>query len=68
MRIVGEWRLADDGVTRPFVEADVQAADGGMLPEIFLIDCGADRTVFSESFLRKGAVIFTLWTGIRGLG
>ncbi len=53
MRIVGEWLLADDGVTRPVVEADVQAVDGGFLREEFLIDCGADRTVFSETLLRK---------------
>jgi hypothetical protein len=53
MRIVGEWLLADDGVTRPVVEADVQAAEGDLLRERFLVDSGADRTVFSESLLSK---------------
>ena len=53
MRIVGKWLLADDGVTRPVVEADVRAADGGLEAEIFLIDIGADRTVFSASLLSK---------------
>jgi hypothetical protein len=51
MRIVGEWLVGDDGVTRPVVRAKVQAADGTLQPGVFLIDCGADRTVFSAYLL-----------------
>ena len=38
MRIVGEWLLCDDGVTRPVVRAEVQAADGSLQADVFLID------------------------------
>jgi hypothetical protein len=34
-------------VTRPVVGGNVEAADGTMTPETFLVDSGADRTVFS---------------------
>jgi hypothetical protein len=44
MRIAGEWRLCDDGVTRPTVQAKVQAADGAFHVEFFLVDSCADRT------------------------
>ena len=53
MLIAGEWRLGDDGVTRPAVQAKVQAADGTFLVAIFLIDSCADRTVFSADLLSK---------------
>jgi hypothetical protein len=52
MRIVGERLDGDDGVTRPVVRAKVQAADGTLQPGVFLIDSGADRTVFSAYLLR----------------
>jgi hypothetical protein len=51
MRIEGEWHLCDDGITRPTVQAKVQAADGSFHVEFFLVDSGADRTVFSASVL-----------------
>jgi hypothetical protein len=53
MRIVGKWQVGDDGVTRPVVRVEVQAADGRSEPEEFLIDSGADRTVFSASLLER---------------
>jgi Retroviral aspartyl protease len=46
MRIMGEWQVGDDGTTRPVVAAQVQCADGALLAEDFLVDSGADRTVF----------------------
>ena len=53
MRIVGEWRVGDGDVTRPVVELEVQAAAGRMEHELFLVDPGADRTVFSASLLAR---------------
>jgi hypothetical protein len=51
MRIVGEWLACNDGVTRPTLEARVQAADGSLLRCAFLIDSGADRTVLAADLL-----------------
>lgn len=53
MRIVGEWLLCDDAVTRPVARARVAASDGTFWSDRFLIDSGADRTVFSAALLRK---------------
>jgi hypothetical protein len=49
MRIVGEWFRCDDGSVIPSVVAFVLAADGSVRGERFLIDSGADRTVFSAA-------------------
>jgi hypothetical protein len=51
MVIVGEWQLFDDGVTRPIVHARVHKGDGALMAEDFLIDSGADRTVFRTALL-----------------
>jgi hypothetical protein len=53
MRIEGEWRVCDDGVTRPTLQARVQAVNGAFHLEVFLIDSGADRTVLSATALYK---------------
>ena len=53
MQIVGEWLLCDDRVTRPVVRAQVVGADGTPRSDRFLIDSGADRTVFSAALLRR---------------
>jgi hypothetical protein len=53
MVITGEWRLCDDGVTRPVAHARVLAADGLFHVEVFLVDVGADRSVMSAELLRK---------------
>jgi hypothetical protein len=53
MVIFGDWRLCDDGVTRPTLSAKVQDATGTLLAEIFLIDTGADRTVLSADLATK---------------
>ncbi len=44
MVIAGEWRICDDGIARPTVQAEVSGATGTKLAEDFLVDCGADRT------------------------
>lgn len=53
MLIAGEWRVCDDGVTRPGIRAKAQDVSGTFLAEFFLIDTGADRTVFSAELLSK---------------
>ena len=53
MRIVGKWLVSDDGVTRPVLQAGVRALDGTLETDVFLIDSGADRTVFSADLLRR---------------
>ncbi len=37
MRIVGEWLLCDDGVTRPAVDVSVQGVAGHVYSARFLI-------------------------------
>jgi hypothetical protein len=51
MQIAGKWLVGDDGVTRPVLVGEVQAADGRWISEPFLIDSGADRTVFGAKLL-----------------
>lgn len=51
MRIVGEWRLFPDGVTRPIMAAEMQSAAGGRVIVRFLVDSGADRTALNAAAL-----------------
>ena len=51
MRINGEWYLCDDGVVRPVIRGEVLAGDGSWVRVPFLVDTGADRTVFSAAIL-----------------
>jgi hypothetical protein len=52
MVIKGAWLLCDDGVLRPIMRGEVRAADGEWIQVPFLVDVGADRTVFSEDVFR----------------
>ena len=52
MLVRGEWQLRDDGVMRPIVRARVGEADASV-PENFLIDSGADRTVLSAVLVNR---------------
>jgi Aspartyl protease len=56
MVIVGEWSSEEDSVLRPMVEIGVQAGDGPVVLESFLVDTGADCTVFSARLLAKLAL------------
>ena len=47
MRIVGNWWLCTDGEIRPVVKGRVADATGSEREERFLVDTGADRTVFT---------------------
>jgi hypothetical protein len=47
MRLDGKWLLCDDGFMRPVIHGEILAGDGSWLPAEFLVDTGADCTVFS---------------------
>jgi len=53
MRFDGEWLLCDDGVARPVLRCEIRAADRSWRAAEFLIDSGADRTVFSANVLES---------------
>ena len=53
MKVVGEWRVCEDGVTRPALRAKILAHDGNHHVEVFLVDSCADRTVFSANLLSR---------------
>jgi hypothetical protein len=52
MVIGGAWLLCEDGIVRPVLRDSALAADGQWIPLLFLVDVGADRTVFSEDIFR----------------
>ena len=58
MRVVGEWLEAGDSDVRPTVRAQVIGGAGQVSSEQFLIDSGADRTVFSADLRRRLEVPF----------
>jgi hypothetical protein len=49
MQLNGLWLLCADGVVRPVIRGEVLAGDGARIQTLFLIDTGADRTVFSAN-------------------
>ena len=51
MRINGEWLLCDDGIVRPVIRGEILAGNGTWQRAEFLVDTGADRTVFSAATL-----------------
>ena len=51
MRIDGEWYECDDEVLRPVVRGEVLNAHDSWEPVLFLVDTGADCTVFSAAIL-----------------
>jgi hypothetical protein len=51
MRIDGEWLLCDDRIARPVIRGEILAGDGTWQRAEFLVDTGADRTVFSAAVL-----------------
>ena len=60
MLIAGKWLICDDGVVRPVLRGEVLAGDGSWERVEFLVDTGADCTVFSAATLAKLA--FNRWT------
>jgi Aspartyl protease len=69
MRFDGIWRICDDGVVRPILRGTAKAADGTWVPVPFLVDTGADRTVFCQDILSALGVQPTgVSSGIEGVG
>jgi hypothetical protein len=71
MRVVGEWLECGDGAVRPVVRVQVTSRTGRVLSESFLIDSGADRTVFSADLLRRLEAPIdppSTGDGLRGIG
>lgn len=53
MEFAGNWILHGDGVTRPMIRVDVFGADGNRYGGDFLIDTGADQTVFNAIYFQR---------------
>jgi hypothetical protein len=51
MLIRGEWFLRDDMVARPVIRTQVVGVGGHLSVARFLVDSGADQTVFSNALL-----------------
>jgi hypothetical protein len=69
MQINGEWYLCDDGRVRPILRGEVEAAEGSWVKVPFLVDTGADCTVFSADILAAlGFPIPTATHQIGGVG
>ncbi len=51
MRIDGRWLLCDDGFIRPVIRGEILTGDRSWVPAEFLVDTGADCTVFSALIL-----------------
>lgn len=51
MQVNGAWFLCDDGVVRPVLYGEILAGNGAWILVPFLVDTGADRTVFSAVVL-----------------
>lgn len=56
MVIAGEWSLEEDGIPRPIVRVEIPTTGGPVVVEPFLVDTGADCTVFSARLLAKLAL------------
>jgi len=69
MRIDGQWLLCDDGVMRPVISGEILAGNGSWEKSEFLVDTGADRTVFSVATLAKlGLQPLAIREGISAVG
>ena len=69
MRIDGRWLVCDDGVRRPVISGEIRAADGSWEKSEFLVDTGADRTVFSAATLARLALQpLAMPEGLSGVG
>ena len=53
MHISGKWKVCDDGIRRPLIDGEIQAFDGAWRQGEFLVDTGADKTVFNAELLAK---------------
>jgi hypothetical protein len=71
MRVDGQWFPCDDGIVRPTVQAFVRSSNGAWVETIFLLDAGADQTVFRADLLPLLQPLDQLQrepTGLAGIG
>jgi predicted aspartyl protease len=69
MLITGEWFLFPDDIFRPVVRGEVLSSTGVWVPVPFLLDTGADRTVFSAAVLSELSLpVLNAEEPISGLG
>jgi hypothetical protein len=68
MRIDGTWALCDDGVIRPIVRGEVEAADGSWRAVPLLVDLGADCTVLAHDVFRSLGFSTTAQQDLGGIG
>ena len=69
MVLSGMWHQCDDEVVRPIIHAEVRANDGSWIKAPFLLDTGADRTVFSaDVFTALGLPLVGAAERIGGIG
>ena len=70
MLIRGSWWVCSDGTPRPTVPVDVLDAQGSPVHRRFLLDSGADATVFSAALLADLGLPTSLPTGLsfQGVG
>ncbi|MBA3711180.1 MAG: hypothetical protein H0W76_01880 [Pyrinomonadaceae bacterium] len=71
MRVNGEWLNCEGGVVRPVVPGLAQVIGGQWIEVTFLLDAGADRTVFSADFLallQPLEILGTSQTRLAGVG
>ena len=72
MVVLGEWRVEQDGISRPMVEVSVLIQGCTPLQERFLVDTGADNTIFSATLLEslglplENAAVGSVLQGIGG--
>src|SRR5262245_13354023 len=69
MLLKGKWDLCLDGVVRPVLRGEAEAGNGAWVGVPFLVDTGADRTLFSADVLRQLALPpLDIPEGLSGVG
>ncbi len=69
MQIAGDWMFCDDGIIRPVIRGEIRCSSGAWIEAPFLLDTGADKTVFSAAILGTLALSPTAYPGaIGGVG
>jgi hypothetical protein len=71
MRIAGEWFVCADGVHRPTLEGSAADVAGKDCSERFLVDTGADATVFAAGFVQRLGLpqrVHPAGVGLQGVG
>jgi hypothetical protein len=51
MQVSGVWYSGEDGIGRPVIRGEILTNNGSWIKAPFLVDTGADRTVFSAAVL-----------------